>query len=70
MRYTIGILGALSQVAMLISCAILLFSLPVGILLGWNGDLIGWYFVKSFFSSILTSFFYCAMVDIWEKHFE
>ena len=69
MKYTIGILGALSQVALIVSCAILLFCLPVGILLGCDGDLIGWYFVKSFFSCILNGFFYCGMVDLWEKHF-
>ena len=69
MKYTIGILGALSQVALIISCAILLLNLPVGILLGWNGDFMGGIFVKAFFSCILTGFFYCAMVDIWEKHY-
>ena len=69
MKNTIGILGALSQLSLIISVALLLLCVPCGIVFGLDGSVIGWIMVKSCFSCILNSFFYCAMVDLWEKHF-
>ncbi len=70
MRYTIAMLGTISQISLIINFAILLLCVPVGIVFDLKGEMIFGVFVNSIFSSMLSAFFYCAMIDLWEKHFE